>query len=262
MGKILQKVKQQIILLFYAVSYFTRVPIPRCIVFDSEQFHKANAYLPLIGLGIGLIMGIVFYLSQLLFSHHISLILMLISSLLLTGALHEDGFADCCDGLGGGYNPAQRLKIMKDSQIGTYAGIGLIILFLLKFNLLLELTAINYSSLFVALLVAQSLSRYAALCIMQLLPYVRLDESSKVQSLATKLDGYYFAFASLCAAFSLLLIDLDNALIIIVSCGLVSIIIAKKLIKNLQGYTGDCLGFVQQFIELTILLLFTQLLTK
>lgn len=262
MGKILQELKQQIILLFYAISYFTRVPIPDSIVFDAKQFHKANAYLPLIGIAVALIMGIVFYLSQLLFSHQISLLFMLISSLLLTGALHEDGFADCCDGFGGGYNPEQRLKIMKDSQIGTYAAIGLIILFLLKFNLLLEIIAIDYSSLFIALLVAHSLSRYAALCIMQLLPYVRLDESSKVQSLATKLDGYYFLFASLCAASSLLLIGLGNALIILACCALVSIIIAKKLIKNLQGYTGDCLGFVQQCIELTILLLFTQLLTK
>lgn len=261
MDKILQGVKQQIILLFYALSYFTRVPIPRVIRFDSEKFYKANAYLPLIGISVALVMFAVFYLSQLLFSSQVSLILMLIISLLLTGALHEDGFADCCDGLGGGYNAAQRLKIMKDSQIGTYAGIGLIILFLLKFNLLLELSAISHSTLFIALFISHCLSRYAALCIMQVLPYVRLDKSSKVQLLTTKLERHYFIFASLCAFSSVLFLHLSDALIIICITVTVSFLLGKQFIKNLQGYTGDCLGFLQQCIELTILLFLTVLLT-
>ncbi|GLS89642.1 adenosylcobinamide-GDP ribazoletransferase [Psychromonas marina] len=260
MNIVLQNLRQQLILFFYALSYFTRVPIPRCIDFDDEQFHKANVYLPLIGLGVALVMGGIFYVSQLIFSIPISLILMLIGGLLLTGALHEDGFADCCDGFGGGYNAAQRLKIMKDSQIGSYAGIGLVVLFILKLNVLIELTAISYSSLFIALLLAHTLSRYAALFIMQTLPYVRLDKQSKVQSLATKLPQGYFIFASLCALSSLLLLSPANAVSIVAISVIATFILRQLFLKSLQGYTGDCLGFAQQCIELIILLLLTVVL--
>lgn len=252
----------QFVLFFYALSYFTRVPIPATITFDNKQFHKANAYLPIIGAGVAIVMVALFYLWQLFFSLPVSLILMLIGSLLLTGALHEDGFADCCDGLGGGYNTAQRLKIMKDSQIGSYAGIGLVILFLLKFTLFVELAMIAYPALFIALLIAHVLSRYSALCIMQNLPYVRLKNGSKVQALATKLNNHYFIFASLCAFSTLLLLSLQSAVIIICVTTVLTLILRKLFIRDLEGYTGDCLGFTQQCIEVTILLLLTGLLIK
>jgi adenosylcobinamide-GDP ribazoletransferase len=236
------------------------VPIPAGISFDNEQFHKANAYLPVIGAGVALVMATLFYLSQVLFSLPVSLILMLIGSLLLTGALHEDGFADCCDGLGGGYNVTQRLKIMKDSQIGSYAGIGLIVLFLLKLNLLIEIATIGYSALFIALLISHVLSRYGALCLMQSLPYIRLENGGKVKGLATRLTRRYFIFASLCTASVLLLVSLTHALFIITITAFIIFILRHLFIKNLEGYTGDCLGFTQQCIELTLLLLLTVLL--
>jgi len=260
MKKILKHLKQQVILLFYAISYFTRLPIPASITFDNEQFHKANAYLPIIGIAIALMMMTIFTICQYFLSIPVSLIMMLIASLLLTGALHEDGFADCCDGLGGGYSATQRLKIMKDSQIGSYAGIGLVMLFLLKLTLLIELTEISHASLFISLLIAHSLSRYGALCIMQTLPYVRLDADSKVKTLATKLPRGYFIFASLCALPSLLLVVPSHMLIILCSTLLCGLMLAKFFSKNLQGYTGDCLGFAQQCIELITLLLLTVVL--
>lgn len=262
MKMIFKALKQQIILLFYAISYFTRLPIPASITFDNEQFHKANAYLPIIGIGTALIMMAIFTLCQYLFSIPVSLIIMLIGSLLLTGALHEDGFADCCDGFGGGYSVTQRLKIMKDSQIGTYAGIGLIILFLLKLTLLIELTQISHVSLFISLLIAHSLSRYSALCIMQALPYVRLGKDSKVKTLATKLPRGYFIFASFCAVPSLLLLAPNHLFIVVGFTLIATFILAKFFIRNLQGYTGDCLGFAQQCIELIVLLSLTVVLAK
>jgi len=256
----LQKTRLQLTLFFYAISYFTRVPIPGFIPFDNEQFHKANAYFPLIGVVNTFVIFAIFYLAQLIFSVPVSLILAIVGSILFTGALHEDGFADCCDGLGGGYDVTQRLRIMKDSQIGTYAAVGLIVLFLLKFNLFVELASIGYPALFSALLVAHVLSRYAALCIMQDLNYVRLGETGKVQALAPKLSRDYFIFASLCALSTLLLLPLFSVLGISVVTIMSTLILRRVFLKNIEGYTGDCLGFAQQCIEVIVLLLLTALL--
>lgn len=256
----LQKIRLQLTLVFYALSYFTRVPIPNFVGFDNEQFHKANAYFPLVGGFVSLVMIFLFYISQLIFSLPIAIIVMLIGAILLTGALHEDGFADCCDGLGGGYDATQRLKIMKDSRIGTYAGVGLVVLFLLKYNLLLELATINSPSLFGALLIAHTVSRFASLCLMQSLSYVRLADTGKVQALAPKLSRRYFIFASLCTLCTLLLCTLKSAMVIIVVVSVSTWILRRVFIKNIAGYTGDCLGFAQQCIEIIILLLSTALL--
>jgi adenosylcobinamide-GDP ribazoletransferase len=261
-ANMLPQLKKQLTLLFYALSYFTRIPIPASIVFDNEQFHKANAYLPFIGLLVAFKMITIFYLCQLLFSVPISIILMLVASLLLTGALHEDGFADCCDGFGGGYDPTQRLKIMKDSQIGTYGGIGLIILFLLKFNLLIELANVGLETLAISLILAHTLSRYGALCIMQTMPYVRLAKEGKVKELTTKLNRVYFIFASLLTLPLLCLATLPIVLMISIVTVVIVGLLHRLFTVTLQGYTGDCLGFTQQSLELAILLLLSAVLAS
>jgi adenosylcobinamide-GDP ribazoletransferase len=247
-------------LFFYALSYFTRLPIPGYIVFDNEQFHKANAYLPLIGLFVALTMFTIFYLCQLLFAIPISILLMLIGAMLLTGALHEDGFADCCDGFGGGYNTSQRLKIMKDSQIGSYAGIGLALLLLLKFNILLVLTEIGMGALCISLIIAHVVSRYGALCVMQTMPYVRLAKDGKVQALSKKLNRHYFLLASFVTLFVFCLLPIPSALLLMSILLVIGLLLRSYFKKTIEGYTGDCLGFSQQCLEMTILLSFTVLL--
>jgi len=255
-NSLFNKMKLQVTLFFYAISYFTRLPIPSCIVFDNEQFHKANAYFPAVGLLNALVMIAFFCFCQLFFPMSVSIILMLVSGLLLTGSLHEDGFADCCDGFGGGYDVTQRLKIMKDSQIGTYGGIGLIVIFLLKFNLLVELANGGTENLAIGLVLAHVLSRYSALYLMQKLPYVRLETGGgKVQSLSTKLNRCYFLSTSSLTFCCLFFLTFTSALVIITAVAMITFVIKTLLLKNLGGYTGDCLGATQQLVELSILLL-------
>ena len=75
----------------------------------------------------------------------IAVLLGMATAVLLTGALHEDGFADTCDGLGGGWNAEERLRIMKDSRIGTYGALGLVFVVLLKFFVLLQIETRNFA---------------------------------------------------------------------------------------------------------------------
>ncbi|WP_413700410.1 adenosylcobinamide-GDP ribazoletransferase [Psychromonas sp. KJ10-10] len=254
------RLKSQVTLFFYALSYFTRIPIPAYITFNEKEFHKANAYFPLVGVLIACLMSVFFYLCHLFLSLQISLILMLVVSLLLTGALHEDGFADCCDGFGGGYNAKQRLKIMKDSQIGSYGGIALVLLLLLKYNLLLELAEIAPSTLCLSLVIAHTISRYGTLCVMQSMPYVRLEQDGKVQALSKKLPAKYFFFTSLNILFVIFLLPVNTILSLLLFVVVTILLLGKWFKRSLGGYTGDCLGFSQQSLEILILIILTVLL--
>tara|TARA_B100000676_G_C18046651_1_gene828448 strand:+ start:1549 stop:2001 length:453 start_codon:yes stop_codon:yes gene_type:complete len=127
---------------------------------------------------------------------------------LLTGAFHEDGLVDTIDGLGGGWSKDQKLKIMKDSRIGTYGAVALWFSLSLKFIFLTEI-----NNTFVALLIAHPLSRSTATGFLYFLTYVRLDETSKAKPLAQKQNNIDF-FVSQATGIAALLLILSHALIL------------------------------------------------
>lgn len=184
---------------------------------------------------------------------------MLVAGILFTGAFHEDGFADCCDGFGGGYNKEQRLLIMKDSQIGTYGGIGLILLFAAKFYLLFSLTQQGLTNLFIALLVSAVLSRFSTLLVMQFSHYARVGESSKGAATSQALPKSYFITATIMTSAVLVLLPIDNALLLMIVVAFVTFACRQYFYKQIDGYTGDCLGCMQQLNELFILLFFVSI---
>lgn len=247
--------KKQWVLFCYALSFFSRLPIPKKLDFTAYPFHLGNVYLPIIGLIYALICLLVYVISQLVFDTSISIILMLLAGVLLTGAFHEDGFADSCDGFGGGYNKQQRLAIMKDSQIGTYGVIGLILLLALKIHVLSLL--INHDASFFALsfISAAVLSRSSVLCLMQTTDYAREESSSKSTRSSQRLPQQYLLIALLIGAVSILWMPFFCLLLVFTVVVISTISCRTYFQKKIQGYTGDCLGFVQQLNELLILLM-------
>ena len=247
--------KKQWVLFCYALSFFSRLPIPKKLDFTAYPFHLGNVYLPIIGLIYALICLLVYALSQLVFDPSISIILMLLTGVLLTGGFHEDGFADSCDGFGGGYNKQQRLAIMKDSQIGTYGVIGLILLLALKIHVLSQL--INHGVSFFALSVisAAVLSRCSVLCLMQSTDYAREESTSKSTRSSQRLPQQYLLAALLMGAVSILWMPFFCLLLVFTVVVISTILCRTYFQQKIQGYTGDCLGFVQQLNELLILLM-------
>lgn len=247
--------KKQWVLFCYALSFFSRLPIPKKLDFTDYPFHLGNVYLPIIGLIYALICLLVYALSQLVFDPSISIILMLLTGVLLTGGFHEDGFADSCDGFGGGYNKQQRLAIMKDSQIGTYGVIGLILLLSLKIHVLSQL--INYGAGFFALsfISAAVLSRCSVLCLMQSTDYAREESTSKSTRSSQRLPQQYLLAALLMGAVSILWMPFFCLLLVFTVVVISTILCRTYFLQKIQGYTGDCLGFVQQLNELLILLM-------
>ena len=119
-------------------------------------------------------------LASAAFGERIGVLIVLAFGILLTGAFHEDGFTDTCDGLGGGQTSAQALAIMKDSCIGAYGTIGIVLLLLIKWEALIRIDPL-------ALIAAHGLSRGCAVLVMQSLPYLRADSESKAKPIAVGL---------------------------------------------------------------------------
>src|SRR5882724_4395211 len=119
--------------------FLTRIRVPATIDHRPEYLQKSPRYFPLIGWIVGGISILVFLAFNKFFSENIALLASMIAGILTTGAFHEDGFADTCDGFGGGWTKEKILLIMKDSRLGTYGVIGLISILASKYLLLKEL---------------------------------------------------------------------------------------------------------------------------
>jgi adenosylcobinamide-GDP ribazoletransferase len=255
-----------------ALMYFSRVPVPAWVGFSTAQLNACTRWFPAVGLLVGAVSAAVWALASWLTTPLIGVVMAMIAGVLLTGAFHEDGLADSCDGLGGGWSREQVLAIMKDSRVGSYATVGLGLALLLRFFLLAALTGRAWPAaqdagfgwegpnaslplIVPALLAGHALSRWTAASVMASLPYVRLDDTAKVKPVADALRPAHLAFAALTVLPALWLLG-EGALwglggvlaALLARAGLV-----RWFRRRLGGYTGDLLGATQQVCECAFL---------
>ncbi len=126
-------IRKEITIFLTAIMFYTRIPIPANTEFSTDYLNKATRYFPFIGLLVGGIGAVIFLLGHFILPLHVAIILSMVSTILVTGAFHEDGFSDFSDGFGGGYTKERILEIMKDSRIGTYGAVALLLMLLTKF---------------------------------------------------------------------------------------------------------------------------------
>ncbi|HEY1181805.1 MAG TPA: adenosylcobinamide-GDP ribazoletransferase [Rhodocyclaceae bacterium] len=233
---------------FAALRFFTRLPVPAWVGHSEAQLNRATRYFPLVGWIVGLIGAAVTLAAAWILPLSIAVLLGMAATLLATGAFHEDGFADSCDGFGGGWSKEDVLRIMKDSRIGSYGAIGIGVLLLIKWNALYELD----DSVLSALLAAHPISRAAATSLIYALDYVR-DEDGKSKPLAVRIGGGELAMAWL---FGLLptallgwLLSWQLALQGVLAVVAVTVLMAAYTRRRVGGYTGDVLGATQQLAE-------------
>ncbi|MYN30545.1 adenosylcobinamide-GDP ribazoletransferase [Duganella levis] len=245
----------QLRLFFTALQFFTRLPIPRWVGFDPAWLNQASRYFPLVGVVVALITGAAYALAAWFLPAPVAVVISTAVGIYATGAFHEDGFADMCDGFGGGMTPERVLEIMKDSRIGAYGAIGTICMLGLKLvtlSMLPPLAAIG------ALLVAHPLSRLMAASLIWRLDYARAE--GKAKPLAQKMRGSEFLIAAITAIVpALVVIELHwlppAALVSgVIVAAIATWWLARKYVRRIGGYTGDCLGAVQQVTEVTFYL--------
>jgi adenosylcobinamide-GDP ribazoletransferase len=237
--------------------FYTRLPCPSWVDHSEPSLNRATIYFPVIGWIAGTLSVAVWALVYVAaYQHELGIILSIFATIWLTGAFHEDGLADVCDAFGGGWTKARILEILKDSRLGTYGVIGLLLVLSIKFW---SLKAIPIAWLPPVMILGHSMSRMLAATYIFALDYARENDlvGAKSKPVAKKLAPFEIVIMII---FGLLPV----ALLInpIVAIGTVIFLLPAWLYlyrlykKCIQGYTGDCLGAAQQIFEICIYLYF------
>ncbi|MED5430986.1 MAG: adenosylcobinamide-GDP ribazoletransferase [Pseudomonadota bacterium] len=234
-----------------AMGFLTRIPVPVTVDYSQRLMNQCSVYFPLVGLLLGGLYAGLYTLLAGFWSPLVCVLLVLGFHLWITGAFHEDGMADCADGLGGAYTVARRLEIMKDSRIGTYGAAALGLTLALKVALLTDTQLV-----WLALLLTPAISRLTPLCLMRALVYVSDPDTSKSKPVAEGFSGQRLGVAVAgVAALALVAGVALEALVAVVS---VVLVWGVMLRRSLGGYTGDALGASVILSELVFLLMLAQ----
>lgn len=241
--------KDEFAKLVLAIQFLTRIPLPGQIGYTPERLAATPAYYPLVGVMIGAACAGIYWLATLGLPDLVAVILALGAGLLLTGAFHEDGLADTFDGIGGGLTREKTLAIMKDSRIGTYGTVALIIALLLKVG---TLTAMPDRLVITSLIAAHGLSRLSAVLVIATSRYVRNHGTGKPVATGLSAGGLVLACATGLAIIALWPLGQPYQAVF---CGLLGLLFGHGLMRlffepKLDGYTGDTLGAVQQASEI------------
>ena len=217
---------------------------------EKNVSHPARCY-PLVGILVGALAALGFVLAGWIGLPPFATALAALSvSILVTGALHEDGLADVADGFGGGRDPKSKLAIMRDSRIGSYGVLALILVLAARGGSLASLS--DGATAATALIAAHALSRGNLAAIMAALPLARSDGLAVMTGRPGGSDAVA-AFA-LSVAVALLCLDGQIALVAILACIVVQLALALQARRQIGGVTGDVLGAAQQLGEAAVLL--------
>lgn len=270
----------QLRLFFVALQFLTRLPTPRWVGFEPAWLHRSARYFPAVGFFVGLVAAAVFAAAHRAFGPAVAAVLCIAATVLLTGAFHEDGFADTCDGLGGAVGRERALEIMKDSRIGAYGAVGLVLMLGLKAATLASMAP---ATAVAALLFAHTASRAAAVAVMGALPYAGDAGHAKAKPMAHQVRPVDLALALATAALlALLLLAFSSApsspissawhggwlslpemsvaagpatvMSSLLAATAMTLWCASWLKRRLGGFTGDTLGATQQLVEVAMLL--------
>ena len=243
-----------------AMQFFTRIPLPAWVGHSAQQLDQATRYLPAVGICVGTLAAAVLWLVAQVLPLPLAVALSMVSGILATGAFHEDGLCDFADGMGGGYTREKILAIMKDSCIGVYGAIAIVLTLLIKYQALLALCGTHsLAHAAAALIAAHGVSRLMAASLMVTQHYVRDDDSARAKPATGKLSHTSFAIALAFGIVALCILFVAGASVttVLTALGaalLMRIYLAWLLQKKLGGYTGDCLGAVQQLTEIAFYL--------
>lgn len=255
---------REIRLFLTAWVFFTRIPLPgplaRWAGYAPDLLRDSARHFPLVGAIVGALGAAVYLGAVSLFSPQIAVLLSIIATVLATGAFHEDGLADSCDGFGGGYTPGRVLEIMADSRIGAFGAIGVALTLALKTACLVSLADGGDDLLVAWLMVAgHALSRTGPVALMLALPYVRRDDGPKAKPLAESISaaGFMVALAWALVPLACIARNFEDGYWMFATLPAVALatwIAGAYFRRRIGGFTGDCLGAAQQVCELVFYL--------
>ncbi|MEM8740832.1 MAG: adenosylcobinamide-GDP ribazoletransferase [Pseudomonadota bacterium] len=244
--------RREIGLMALAATFLTRLPLRDPDPFTPARMAASARYFPLIGGLVGLIGAGLFLAASLLWTPPVAALLALAGILLVTGALHEDGLADTADGLGGGATRDRALEIMRDSRIGAYGTLALIVSVGLRVAALAALSPMLAAA---ALIAGHAASRAASVAVMATSSYAR--ETGAGGFGREGLPGATLPVAlGLAAACALPLAWLDGPAVLtgLAAAAVATLAFRRWSVRRLGGHTGDTLGAAEQLAQSAFLL--------
>ena len=240
--------------LWAALIFFTRLPFWRVYQPPQASYKAVVEFWPLTGWLTGGAMAATLYFGSIILPWSVAVMVAIVVRLLITGALHEDGLADFLDGFGGGGDRARILAIMKDSHIGTYGVLGLIL-----YMLLLGTTLYSMTPRVAALIVfaADPFAKMVTSQLVNMLPYARREEEAKNKTVYRKPSlaaGLSLTVQGLLPMALMIWLTGISWYLIIAIPALVMYFMYLLLLRKIQGYTGDCCGAVCLLVELAVYL--------
>jgi adenosylcobinamide-GDP ribazoletransferase len=229
---------------FAGLGFLTRVPLPSWVRHEDGLLARSTVYFPVVGALVGALGGGVLLLASELWTPLVAAALSTVATVMLTGALHEDALADACDGFGAGRTREQVLEIMRDSRIGTYGAVGLLLTLGTKLG---ALAAMSSEEAVRALVAGHVLGRWSSLPLMRALPYAR--EAGAGRPFIGSITSGHLAIGSVLAA-GLTAAALGRVAIAAwVAAALLTWLVARYFRSRIGGVTGDCLGATNQMVE-------------
>ncbi|MDR2613736.1 MAG: adenosylcobinamide-GDP ribazoletransferase [Candidatus Accumulibacter sp.] len=229
-----------------ALRFFTRLPVPGTLGQDSAALEKAMRYYPAVGLIVGMCAAAAFAFTALFWPKTLAVLAALVTAILVTGALHEDGWSDMIDGFGGGADREGILAIMRDSRIGNFGAVGLVLILLTRFCALLEVAETRMLLVPVALVAGHAASRLCSAGVFHWLDYARPEGKAAPFG---KLGQSDLIFAAIMGLLPVLLLSPAQSIPALLFAAGASFWLWRLFKRRLGGYTGDCLGAVQQLAE-------------
>lgn len=246
---IVQATRHQFTVLRVGLMFLTRLPVGSLPAFRTEWLVQSLIYFPLIGALVGSASAGV---AWLLFGHvsaWLTVLAALLTSVLVTGGLHEDALADAVDGLVGGQTVEQRMAIMKDSRVGTYGVLALWFSLSAKLICLHDLALQDFPRLLGLLIAAHALARVSAVMLLYALPYVQHEGAKSGGFAQAPLGVLLFNFlAGAVLAVVLLGPILGLACMVVLAIG--TLATGFYFRSKIGGISGDCLGAAIQIVEL------------
>ena len=233
-----------------ALQFLTTIPIPRRREAKPEELGRSAGYFPVVGLIIGLILAGLNWLFGLILPSAVANALLIVSLVILSGALHLDGFVDTCDGIAGHKSTEDRWRVMHDSRAGAFGIVGVVLLLLVKY---VSLNSIPVPLMMVALVLMPVVSRWAMAYAIFVYPYARPSGLGKVFKQGTSWPR--FTMATLIALVVAVALVQLIGLAIMFLIWVITVAMAAYFKSKFSGLTGDNYGAINEVAEVSVLIL-------
>ncbi len=243
-----------------AIQFLTIIKL-KSIEWNEKFTAKSVAYFPAVGILIGCILAITYFIFSPVFPNTITAVMLIVIEIIFIRGLHLDGFIDTVDGLFGGMNKEERLRIMKDTHPGSFGIIAVVLLILLKFTLIFEILNLNQDKVSIAeiLILMPALGRYAMLIPMAIQPYARNNGTAhwtKFVKFREILTASLFMISSIILISVFLNLKIFLLIALIIALLIFSLMLSKYITSKIGGMTGDTYGALTEISEIFVLLAF------